>query len=136
MTVLCLNTEQKFLYRVVYFMFFKKILLSLSVFIFVFSFFGCSQKDRLSTNTMTLSIEPKSNFTINVSDAYSLSAIVRNSKNEVIDEPVYWSVSNSSIGVFSNSTSKNTNFIGASAGTAVITLTCQGMQTSVTATVN
>ncbi|MFA7074279.1 MAG: hypothetical protein WC234_03715 [Endomicrobiaceae bacterium] len=117
-------------------MLFKKILLSFSVFIFVFSFLGCSQKDRLSTNTMTLSIEPKPNFTINVSDAYSLSAIVKNSKNEEIDEPVYWSVSNSSIGVFSNSTSKNTNFIGSIAGTAVITLTCQGMQTSVTVTVN
>ncbi|MGE4384341.1 MAG: hypothetical protein AB7E39_00550 [Endomicrobiaceae bacterium] len=118
-------------------MLFKKILLSFSVFIFVFSFLGCSQKDRLSTNTMTLSIEPKPDFTVNVGgDPYYLSAVVRNSKNEVIDEPVYWSVSNSSIGVFSNSTSKNTSFIGASAGTAVITLTCQGIQTSVTVTVN
>jgi len=114
----------------------KKAFLTGFLFIFMFSALGCSQKDRLRANTMTLSIEPKSNFTINVSDAYSLTAIVKNSKYEDIDEPVYWSISDSSIGVFTNSKAKNTNFVGAGTGTAVITLTCQGMQTSVTVTVN
>lgn len=113
----------------------KKIFI-LSVFIIVCSVFGCAQKDRIRNNTMTLSIEPKAAISINVGAAYSLTAIIKNAKYEDIDEPVVWSISNSSIGVFTSSNTKSTDFVGASAGTAVITLTCQGMQTSVNVTVS
>lgn len=113
----------------------KKILM-LSVFITVFSVLGCAQKDRIRNNTMTLSIEPKANISISVGAAYSLTAVIKNAKYEDIDEPVVWSISNSSVGVFTNSKTKSTDFVGAIAGTAVITLTCQGMQTSVNVTVS
>ncbi len=99
-------------------------------------FMGCTKKDRLVNNTMLVSIEPNVVGilgTMKIGDVERLSAVIRNSKLEEIDEPVSWSVTNG-LGVFT-SQNKITDFIAQNQGSGQIILTCQGMSASVNVTV-
>lgn len=106
----------------------------------IFAFFvlisGCAQKDRLTTPLMTVSIDPVEKIEITVGSGKTLSAFVRDASGNLIVQPVFWSISNPSIGEFSSTTSINTTFTALAAGDAVITLTCSGISATVEVSVS
>ncbi len=110
---------------------YKKILF-LSLFICVMSFFcGCDKRNKLTSNTMILQIDPPVAISCNIGDAKQLKAIVRDSTKEEVGEPVKWSVSPAGLVEFVSSTSKTVDFIAKQVGEGKIYLSCQGVVTSV-----
>jgi hypothetical protein len=121
----------------------KKIfLLILIMTFFLPCMFSCSKRDKLTTNTMVVSIEPKADIEMSNGESKSLSAIVRNAKRELINpENVSWSVVDSdgetgTLGLFDNPKKVNVIFTATNSGTGKIVLTCEGIQTSVNLSVN
>jgi hypothetical protein len=111
---------------------YRKILI-LSLFICVMScFLGCDKRNKLTSNTMILQIDPPVAISCNIGDAKQLKAIVRNSAKEEVDEPVKWSVSPVGLVEFVDSTGSNkVTFIAKQAGEGKISLSCQGVVTSI-----
>lgn len=109
----------------------KKILFLVLIMVFLLPcMFSCSKRDKLTTNTMCVSIEPK---VINMANGatITLTAVVRNAKGEsVVPENASWSVEPSNLGGFDNSSSVVTVFSATTAGTGKVILTCEGIQTS------
>ena len=114
----------------------KKILM-LSLFICLTVCFGaCTKRDKLIDTTMVLQIEPAGDIELGIGEIKELKAIVKNIKMENVDEPVKWSVSDSSLGSFSSTTTKDTIFTAESGGTGTISLSCQGKVVSANLTIN
>lgn len=103
--------------------------------------FSCSKRDKLTANTMLVSIEPRADFDIAVGESRALSAIVRNAKNEIINPSnASWSVVDSdgaadTLGIFDPKNGVDTIFTAIAPGSGQIILTCEGVQTSVNITV-
>lgn len=121
----------------------KKIFLLALVMLFLPLMFSCSKRDKLTANTMLVSIEPRSDFDLSAGESRNLSAIVRNAKNEIITpESVRWSVTDSegvetdTLGIIDNPNQVNVVFTAMSSGSGKVVLTCEGIQTSVNVTVN
>lgn len=105
---------------------FKKIfLLSLLTF-FVFGFSACTKRGKLIDNTIVLQIEPAGAIEMSVGDTKSLKAIIKNVKFEEVSYSVNWSVSDSSLGSFSDTSAKETVFTAESTGTGTIKISCEG----------
>ena len=115
----------------------KKIIFLTLIMVFLLPcVFSCSKRDKLTANTMWVSIEPK---VVNVKNGNSitLTALVRNAKGESITpEQVSWSVESSSLGTFDNPNSVTTVFSATSTGSGKIILICEGIQTSSELTIN
>ena len=109
----------------------KKILFLVLVMVFLLPcMFSCSKRDKLTANTMLVSIEPKV-ITVAVGDSVTLSAVVRNAKCEAVTpKKVSWSVEPSDFGTFDNPNSSTTVFTRIGAGTGEVVLVCEGIQTS------
>lgn len=93
---------------------------------------GCTKQSPLTDNTMSLGIQVASDKEIDnlhIGDSCGLTAVIRNSKLEEVDEPVRWSVSQD-LGQFTSQT-KNTEFVPEHIGSGTITLSCQGMSVSI-----
>ena len=116
----------------------KKILFLALVMVFLLPcVFSCQKRDKLTANTMLVSIEPKTiPDGIKVGDAQNLSAFVRNAKYEsVTPDSVSWSVEPSDLGSFDDTSAPNTVFRATKTGTGKIILVCEGIQTSLDLTV-
>ena len=116
----------------------KKILFLSLIMVFLLPcMFSCSKRDKLTSNTMWVSIEPKGEISVSQGSSVTLSAIVRNAKNESIEpENVSWSVESSSLGNFDNPNSVTTVFNATNSGSGKIILTCEGIQVSTDLTVS
>ena len=113
----------------------KKILFLTLIMVFLLPcMFSCSKRDKLTANTMLVSIEPKANelgYKLNKGEQKTFSAVVRNAKGEsVTPENASWSVAPSNLGSFDNSSSATTVFSATTEGSGKIILTCEGIQTS------
>ena len=109
----------------------KKILFLVLITVFLLPcMFSCSKRDRLTANTMLVSIEPKT-INVTVGNSVTLSAVVRNAKcEEVTPKKVSWSAQPSDLGTFDNSNSATTVFTRTSSAGGKIVLVCEGIQTS------
>ncbi len=114
---------------------FKKIFLLFCAF-FVIGFSACTKRDKLLNNAMILQIEPAADISLGIGDTQSLTAIIKNINFEEVSYGVRWSVSNSDLGSFSDTTSKSTVFTAEVSGTGKIILTCEGYSVSVNITVS
>jgi hypothetical protein len=72
---------------------------------------ACKQKDKLSANTMTVAIEPRS-ATLKTNETKVFRALVRNGNGDIIDVNLNWSILGlgSNIGQLSNTFGKETTF--------------------------
>jgi hypothetical protein len=115
----------------------KRILFLALIMVFLLPcMFSCSKRDKLTANTMSVSIEPK---VVNVANGgtITLSAFVRNAKWEsVTPENASWSVDPSNLGSFDNPNSVTTVFSASNSGSGKIILTCEGIQTSADLTIS
>ncbi|MBR4632314.1 MAG: hypothetical protein IKO48_03215 [Elusimicrobia bacterium] len=114
----------------------KKILLLSLLICLTVSFGACTKRDKLIDNSMILQIEPAGDIELGIGEIKELKAIVKNIKMEDVDEPVRWSVSDSNMGSFSSTTTKDTTFTAESSGTGTISLSCQGKVVSANLTIN
>lgn len=81
---------------------------------------GCSKKERLNSNTLTITLEPTTPQTLAAGQNLSLKAICRSAKSDNVDISPTWSVENN-IGTFNPTSGKETVFTaGSSAGTGNI----------------
>ena len=108
--------------------------LSLMLF-FVAGFVACTKRDKLVNNTMILQIEPSGDISMNVGDMKEFRAIIKNSKLEEVSQPVRWSISDDSLGSFTSVTSLNPTFTAENSGSGTITLSCCGIEKTVSVTV-
>ena len=114
----------------------KKILL-LSLFICLTVCFGaCTKRDKIINSTMILQIEPAEDLSLGIGDTQELRAIIKNINMDEVYESVRWSVSDSELGSFSSTSSKETVFTAESSGEGTITLSCQGMKVSINVTIS
>lgn len=114
-------------------------ILFLSLFICLVSCFcGCTKRDKLTSNTMALLIEPANDISCSVGNICRLKSIIRNSGKEEVDESVSWSVSPSELGKFEfiSSSSRTVDFLAKQSGKGKIYLSCQGVVASVDITVS
>jgi len=99
--------------------------------------FSCSKREKLTSNSMWVSIEPKASVELSQGETKMLTAIVRNAKGDIIEpKSVNWSVVPSDLGEFDNPKAVSTVFIAMASGEGEIVLTCEGIQSSVNLTVN
>lgn len=105
------------------------------MFFFVAGFVACTKRDKLVNNTMSLQIEPARDITMSVGDIKEFRAIIRNSKLEEVSQPVRWSISDETLGSFTSVTSLNPTFTAENSGSGTITLSCCGIEETVSITV-
>ena len=105
------------------------------MFFFVAGFVACTKRDKLVNNTMILQIEPSGDISMSVGDTKELKAIIKNSKLEEVSQPVRWSISDESLGSFTSVTSLNPTFTAENSGSGTITLSCCGIEKTVSVTV-
>ncbi|MBQ3834804.1 MAG: hypothetical protein II816_04750 [Elusimicrobia bacterium] len=105
---------------------FKKIFLLLLLTFFVFGFSACTKRGKLIDNAIVLQIEPAGKISMSVGDNKTLKAIIKNIKFEEVSHAVSWSISDSSLGSFSDSSAKETVFTAEATGTGTIKLSCEG----------
>jgi hypothetical protein len=108
----------------------------LILFCFIVCLVGCAEKDRFVTPLMTVAIDPIGKVVIATGADKTLSAVVRDASGNFTNQPVQWSINNTSVGEFSSTTSMNTTFTASAPGDAVITLTCLGISSTVEVTVS
>jgi len=115
---------------------YKKILV-LSLFVCLVScFYGCTKRDKLTDNTMILQIEPAGNVFCNLGTPCTLKSVIKNIKMEEVDQPVRWSVSPAELGKFDSATARTVNFLAEKKGSGTISLSCQGVVTTVNVSVS
>ncbi len=114
----------------------RKIFLLFILSLFVFSFSACTKRGKLINNAIVLQIEPAGDISLGVGSNKELKAIIKNVNFEEVSYSVNWSVSDSSLGSFSSTSSKNTVFTAESAGTGTIKLSCQGYYVTANITVS
>lgn len=112
----------------------RKLLLSCS-FLLLTALSACvSKSERLSSDTLTIAIDPSTPQTVAVGGQIALKAVCRSAKSDNVDVNPSWSVENS-LGSFSAAAGKTTTFTAGAAGTGNIYASYQGIRGALSLTV-
>jgi len=112
----------------------KKMMLCVSVLFLAALSARTSKNDRLSADTLTISIDPSTSQSVAVGGTLSLKAICKSAKTDNVDISPAWSAENS-MGTFSPASGKSTTFTAVTASTGSIYATYSGVRGSVLVTV-
>jgi hypothetical protein len=112
----------------------KKMMLCVSVLLLAALSACTSKNDRLSADTLTISIDPSTPQSVAVGGTLSLKAICKSAKTDNVDISPAWSAENS-MGTFSPASGKSTTFTAVTASTGSIYATYSGVRGSVLVTV-
>lgn len=113
-----------------------KNIICLSLMLFLAAgFIACTKRDKLVNNAMIVQIEPAGDIVMSVDEIKELKAVIKNVNLDEVNQPVRWSISDTNLGSFSSVTSHNPTFTAENSGEGTITLSCCGIEKTVTITI-